>query len=168
MLSIPKVLVLAALLALLSTVACASMSLEDYAEECGDWEDDYGSPLYGTFSGSISDMEDALDDWNALSPPGEVKAIHDIRANALGMILETAREIDDLDDQLDNLWDEYDDARRSQRDDIQDDIDDLNDDKQDLLDDLWDRIEDLDDDFQDERDDLPRRVERELEDEDCI
>ena len=65
-----KLLAFAALLVLLSTVACATMSLEDYAEECGEWEDDYGDLFDGSFSNSLRDMEDALEEWNALSPPG--------------------------------------------------------------------------------------------------
>ena len=68
-----KILALPALLVLLlSAAACASMSLEDYAEECGEWTDDYGNLFGGSFSGSTdaSDMEDALDDWNAPQPAG--------------------------------------------------------------------------------------------------
>ena len=165
MLSMPKVLVLAALLVLLSTAACASMSLEDYAEECGEWDDDYG---YLSNSSSVSDWEDALEDWNALSPPGEVRALHDIRAEGFQLYLETAEENESLQDQLDDLYDELDDARRSERDDIRDDIEDLTDAQEDLFDDMWDKMEDLGDDYEDEVDDLPRSVERELEREDCI
>ena len=165
-----KPLVFTVLLVLLSTVACASMSLEDYAEECGEWTDDYGNLFGGSFSGSTdaSDMEDALDDWNALSPPGEVKALHDIRAEGLRLLLEATEEYEALEDELDDLRDELDDAPRRDRDDIRDQMDDLSDDQYDLFDDLNDRIDDLEDDYQDELDDLPRSVERELEREDCI
>lgn len=166
-----KVLVLPILLALLlSTAACASLSLEDYAEECGEWTDDYRG-LFGSSapsSLSASDMEEALEDWNALSPPGEVKALHDIRAEGYRLILEAAEENEALEDQLDDLRDELDDAPRSRRDDIRDDMDDLHDQQEDLFDDLEDRLDDLGRDHQDELDDLPRRVERELEGEECI
>lgn len=153
-------------LVILSSVACASMSLEEYAEECGEWRDDYGG--LDLASSSVSDLEDALEDWNALSPPGDVKAIHDLAAESLRLGLEAAGEREDLDDQLDDLRDELDDARRSQRDEIRDEMDDLSDEREDLLDDLWDELEDLGDDYEDELEDLPRRVERELEREGCI
>ena len=161
------------LLVLLSTTACASMSLEDYAEECGEWDDDYGNLFGATFSGSLSasdldDLEDALEDWNALGPPGEVKALHDIRAEGLGLVLEAAEEWQELEDQLDDLRDELDDAPRRQRGDIRDQMDDLSDEQSDLFDDMQDRLEDLGDEYEDELDDLPRRVRRELEAEDCI
>ena len=51
-----KVLVLPALLILLSAVACSffsPLSLEDYADECGEWRDDYGD----IGSASVSDIE---------------------------------------------------------------------------------------------------------------
>ncbi len=161
-----KILALTMLLVALSAVSCASMSLEDYAEECGEWRDDYG--WIDPDSSSVSDLEDALEDWNALSPPGDVKAIHDLAAESLRLGLETAEEREELQDQLDDLQDELEDARRSQRDDIRDEMDDLSDEWEDLRDDLRDRLDDLGDDYEDELDDLPRRVERELEREDCI
>lgn len=165
-----KPLALAALLVILSAVACGGMSLEDYAEECGEWSDDYGNQFRGTSPGSISpsDLEEALEEWDALSPPGEVKAIHDVRADLLRVILETVEEGQELEDELDDLRDELDDAPRSQREEIRDQMDDLRDDREDLFDDLQDRMEDLNEDYEDELDDLPRRVERELEREDCI
>ncbi len=166
-----KPVVFAALLVLLlSTAACASMSLEDYAEECGEWADDYGGLFGGSFSSSlsVSDLEEALEDWNALSPPGDVKALHDIRAEGYRLFLETAEENEALEDQLDDLRDDLDDAPRREWDDIRDEMDDLSDEQEDLFDDLRDRIDDLGEDYEDELDDLPRRTERELEREDCI
>lgn len=168
-----KALVFAALLVLMSTVACASMSLEDYAEECGEWEDDYGNLFDGSFSGSLSasdfsDMEEAQQEWQALSPPGEVKAFHDLRTESFELFLAAAVEWDELEDELDDLQDELDDAPRRERDDIRDELDDLGDEQADLLDDLWEELADLSADYLDELEDLPRRVERELESEDCI
>lgn len=167
MVSMPKVLVLAALMSLLSVViACGSLSVEDYAEECYDWEDDYG---YMSFdSGDVSDLEDALDDWNALSPPGEVKALHDIRAEMMKLGIQIAQEGETLEDQLDDLRDDMDDAPRRDWDDIRDEMDDRRDDYEDRVEDLWDQLEDLGDDFEDEMDDLPRSVERDLDDEGCF
>ena len=163
-----KPLLVTALLVLLSTLACTAMSLEDYAEECGEWRDDYGALLGGSLSGSPSDREDAVEDWNALSPPGEVKALHGLVAEALRLGLEATEEYEALEDEMDDLRDELDDAPRSQRDDIRDQIDDLSDAQEDLIDDLRDDMEDLSDDFDDELEDLPRRVERELVAENCI
>ena len=148
-----KTLVFTALLVLLATAACASMSLEDYAEECGEWRDDYGD----IGSSSVSGLEDALEDWNALSPPSEVKGLHDLTAEGIRITLDLAKEGEVLEDQMDDLRDELDDARRRQRDDFRDEMDELSDEQEDLFDDLRDRM-----------DDLPRRVERELEREDCI
>ena len=161
-----KILLFTALLVILSTVACAGMTLEDYAAECGDWNDDYGD-LYGaslSSSTSLSDLEDAQEDWNALSPPGEVEALHDIRARGFKLFLETAEDNQALEERLDEL----DDASRSQRGDIRDEMDDLGDEQEDLFDDLRDELDDLNDEYLDELDDLPRRVERELEDGGCI
>ena len=165
-----RILAFIPLLMLLTAVACAAMSVEDYAEECGEWNEDYGELFGVTLSSSLSvrDLEEALDEWNALSPSGEVKGLHDIRAEGLRLVLETAEEWETLEDRLDDLRDELDDAPRSQRDDIRDQMDDLSDDQEDLVDDLRDRMDDLTDDYEDELDDLPRRVERELEDQDCI
>ena len=161
-----KVLVLPVLLALSLTVACTAMSLEDYAEECGEWIDDYGDVFSG--SGSVSELEDALEDWKALSPPGEVRALHDLREEGLGLFLDHAEEQEALEDQLDDLRDELDDAPRSRRGDIRDEMDDLEDKSEDRFDDLQDLIDDLEDDYEDEYDDLPRRVRRDLEDEGCL
>ena len=165
-----KILLFTALLVILSTVACAGMTLEDYAAECGDWNDDYGD-LYGaslSSSTSLSDLEDSLEDWNALSPPGEVEALHDIRVRGFKLFLETAEDNQALEERLDDLLDELDDASRSQRGDIRDEMDDLGDEQEDLFDDLRDELDDLNDEYLDELDDLPRRVERELEDGGCI
>ena len=165
-----KPLVFASVLVLLSTVACASMTLEDYAEECGEWNDDYGDLFGGTLSSSlsVSDLEEALEEWDALSPPGEVSPLHDIRAEAYRLFLETAEENEALEDQLDDLRDELDDAPRSQRDDVRDEMDDVSDAQEDLFDDLREDLDDLDSDYQDAFDDLPRRTERDLEAEGCI
>ena len=171
----PKTLLFTALLVIFSTVACAGMTLEDYAEACGEWEDDYRSQFGAAYSSSssmssrdLSDLEEAMDEWNALSPPGEAKALHDISSEAVRLVVEFAEEAQNLHDQLDDLQDELDDAPRSQRDDIRDDMDDVSDEVEDLIDDLTDRLLDLSDDYEDELDDLPRSVERELEREGCI
>ncbi|MDE2780688.1 MAG: hypothetical protein OXI91_13570 [Chloroflexota bacterium] len=165
-----RTLLLTALVVILSTAACASMSLEDYAEECGEWVDDYGDigDIGSLSSFDPDDLEDALEDWNALSPPGEVKAIHDIRYQVVQLILQAAERGQALEDHLDDLRDELDDAPRSQRDEIRDYMDDLEDELEDELEDLRDELDDLSDDYEDAFEDLPRSVERELEAEDCI
>ena len=119
-----KSLALAALMVLLSTVACAAMSLEDYAEECGEWEDDYGNLFDRSFSSSLSirDLEEAQDEWNALSPPAEVRVLHDIRTEGFELFSEVALEWDELEDELDDLRDELEDAPRRERDDIRDEM----------------------------------------------
>lgn len=159
-----KTLLLASLVLLALTLACSSMSLEDYAEECGEWQDDYGNIA----SDSLDDAEEALEYWNDLDPPGEVKSLHETREEALRLLLDIARESEELEDKLDDLRDELDDAPRSQREDVRDEMDDLRDEFEDRLEDLWDEMEDLGEDYEDEEDDLPRRVRRELQSEDCI
>ena len=160
-----RVLTIAALLALLLAVACSSaLSLEDYSEECGDWQGDHGD----LSSASVSDAEDALEDWNALKPPGEAKTLHDIRAEALRLSVEIAQETEGFEDRMDDLQDELDEASRSRRDAIRDQMDALQDERTDQMDDLWDRMDDLGDQYQDALDALPRRVERDLQDGGCI
>ena len=164
MLKVKVLVCLPVLLALLSSIACSSpLSLEDYAEECGDWRNDYGN----IGSASVSDIEDALEDWDDLSPPDEVKGIHDMTADALRLTLDIAREGEDLEDKLDDLRDELDDAPSSQRDDIRDEMDDLQDEYEDRIDDLQDELEELGEEYEDELDELPRRVVRDLESGGC-
>ena len=145
-----------------AVVACSSgLSLDDYAEECGEWEEDYSSQR------SMRDAEDALEDWEAIKPPGEVKRLHDIRTSGLKLAVQFWEKQEELEDELDDLRDERDDARRSERDDIDDEMDDLRDAFDDEMDDLQDEAEDLRDEAEDEWDDLPRRVRGDLEDEGC-
>ena len=149
----PKILGFLVLLVLAASVlACgSSLSVEDYAEECGEWNEDYAQ---SSSMNSVRNLEDALDEWNALAPPREVKALHDLRTEALKLSLEIAKENEELEDKLDDLRDELDDARRSQEDDIRDEMDDLRDEAE-------DRVEDLEDD-------LSRGGRRDLNDEGCI
>lgn len=151
------------LLVLASTAACASMSLDDYAEECGEWVEDYEY-----VGNDVSDLEDALEHWNALKPPGEVKRLHELRRDAIRLSLEIARDYETLQDELDELEGEVDDASRRERGDIRDEMDDLRDEADDRTADLRDDLDDLLDDLEDEEDDLSRRVRRELEREGCI
>ena len=145
-----------------SVMACGSITLEDYAEECGEWNEDYRS------ASSVRDLEEALEDWNALSPPGEVKDLHDLRAQAIKLSLEKAEEREALEDQLEDLEDDLDDAKRSERNDIRDEMDDLRDEADDRIDDLNDELQDLEDEWEDAEDELSRRDRRDLDDEDCI
>lgn len=160
-----KFLVLPALLVLALTMACSSLSVEDYAEWCGEWEDDYNNVFDG--DGDLSDMEDALEEWNAVNPPGEVKELHDLVADFMRAVIDIAEQGEDLEDQLDDLEDELEDAPRRQRDDIRDEIEDVEDELEDLQEDFWDEIFPLAGDIEDVKEDLPRRVQRELEREDC-
>ena len=154
---------LLALLLLASTAACSSMSLDDYAEECGEWVEDY------EYVGSdVSDLEDALEDWNVLKPPGEVKRLHELRRDAIRLSLEIAQDYETLQDELDDLEDQLDDASRRERGDIRDEMDDLRDDADDRTDDLRDDLDDILDDLTDEEDDLSRSVRRDLQREGCI
>ena len=161
----PKILGVLVLLVLAASVlACgSSLSVEDYAEECSEWNEDYSSSM-----NSVRDLEDALEDWDALSPPGEVKTLHDLRTQGLKLSLEIAKEREDLEDKLNDLQDELDDARRSEEDDIRDEMDDLRDEAQDRMEDLQDDLEDLRDDWEDAEDDLSRGDRRDLDDENCI
>ena len=157
-----KLLSIMALLVLMSlVVSCSSLSLDEYAEACGEWHEDYDD------ASSVRDIEEALDEWNALSPPGEVKQLHDLGVSYLKLSLEFAKEQEALEDKLDDLQDELDDARRSQRDDIRDEMDDARDDADDRMDDLRDEMDDLSDDWEDAVDELSRRERRDLQEEGC-
>lgn len=154
---------LLALLVLASTAACSAMSLDDYAEECGEWVEDYEY-----VGNDVSDLEDALEDWNVLKPPGEVKRLHDLRSDAIRLSLEIAQDYEALRDELDDLEDQMDDAGRRERSDLMDEMDDLRDEADDRTDDLRDDLDDVLDDLGDEEDELSRSVRRELEREGCI
>ena len=154
---------LLALLVLAATAACSAMSLDDYAEECGEWVEEYES-----VGNDVSDLEDALEDWNALKPPGEVKRLHELRRDAIRLSLEIAQDYETLQDELDDLEDQLDDASRRERGDIRDEMDDLRDEAEDRTDDLRDDLDDVFDDLEDEEDDLSRSERRELEREGCI
>ena len=143
----PQFLVILAMAVLAAVLACGtSMDIDDYAEECGEWQDDY----YGISSDALDDWktpsptvgvrdwhnlhEDALDDWKALRPPGEVKEWHNLRTEAIEVSLEILK-----------LQEEF----------------------EDKMDDLRDDLEDLSDDIEDAWDDLSRRDRRDLEREGC-
>ena len=161
-----KFLGLLALVVLVGTAGCGGgMSLDDYAEECGEWREDYGS----WFSpGDPDDKEDALEDWKALNPPGEAKDLHETRTKVLELTLEAMEKSAELYEDMEDLRDERDDARRSERREIDDEIDDLQDEMEDLWEDLGDELEDLQDEAEDAEDDLSRRDRRTLDDEGCI
>ena len=145
-----------------AAAACSTgLSLDDYAEECGEWQEDY-SDYY-----SLRDAEDALEDWEAIKPPSEVERLHDLRTSSLKLAIQFWEKQEELDDELDDLRDEREDARRSERGDIDDEMDDLRDDFDDEMEDLQDEAEDLQDEAEDEWDDLSRRVRRDLEREGC-
>ncbi len=135
---------------------------EDYAEECGEWVDDYRYDI-----DSERDWEDAIEDWNAINPPGELKRLHELRAESLKLGFEVFKEYQELEDELDDLRDEMEDARRSERRDIEDEMDDLRDEFEDNTEDMEDELEDLIEDAEDEEEDLSRRLRKTLSEEGC-
>ena len=177
-----KFIGLIALLVLAATVACG-MSVEDYAEECSElreysqyasmstifWSSNPEEALdFAEAEGDFDDSEDALEDWKALSPPGELKDYHDAHTEIIELSIYTFQKLTDLSDELDDLRDDRDDARRSEGGDFDDQIEDLVDELDDLRDDrdnarrseredLDNQIEDLVDELDDLRDDRGRR-----------
>ena len=180
-----KFIGLMALLVLAATVACGGMSVEDYAEECGElfntsrygnmavifWSSDAEGALdFAETEDDFDDADDALEDWKALSPPGELKDYHDAQTGIIELSIYTFQKLTDLSDELDDLRR---DARRSEGGDFDDQIEDLVDELDDLRDDrdnarrseredLDNQIEDLVDELDDLRDDRDdaRRSER--------
>ena len=161
-----KFLMLPALLVVAFTMACSSsLSLDEYAEWCGELHEDYDISLDG--SSSAADVEEALEEWKAVNPPEEVKELHDLTAEAFGVYIALAEQGEDLEDRMDDLKDDLEDAPRSQRDDIEEEIEDLEDEVEDLRLTYLAQITPLVRDAEDLKEDLPRRVERVLEREDC-
>ena len=146
------------------------MSVEEYAEECGEWWDNHEDRLDST-----KDLKDALADWRSLDPPAELDRFHNFGIEALELNLERAEVMDSLDDKLDDMDDLREKlaeaTRRRERSDIEQEMLDLHDeadDQLDYLEDLGDDIEDFADDEPDLLDDLPRRVRRKLEEGGCL
>ncbi len=151
-----------ALSVLLAAVACGGgLDLDDYAEECYDWEDDYRS------ISDLGDAEDALEDWKAIKPPGDVNTLHNIRTDALELSIAYLEKQEEFDENVAELMEKRDESRRAERDEIDDEIEDLKDDFEDETEDLLDEFEGLRDDARDEWDDLPPRVQREVSNEGC-
>ncbi len=190
-----------ALLLALTLAACGGgLSLDDYAEECGEWEEDY--PSFRTWDVSEEDFEAedieqlmaflvlaaafastngegdsffdvsetdeteedaeealaAQEDWDAINPPGEVKALHDIRATVLELAVDASEKAVELADRMDELQDNP------------DDMEDLLPDLEDFLEglvDTQDELLDLRDDLEEEWEDLSSGVQGDLMDEGC-
>ncbi len=157
-----SIFILFPLLAIMAACGGGGLDPDDYAEECGEWVDDYRYDI-----NSERDWENAIDDWNAIKPPGELKRLHELRGESLKLGFELFKEYEELEDELDDLRDEMEDARRSERREIEDEMDDLRDDLEDRTEDMQDELEDLQDEIADEEDDLPRRLRRTLSSEDC-
>ena len=153
-------LALAVLMAAIA--ACGGgQDVDNYAEDCGEWESEFGS------YSDVEDVEDALEEWEEIEVAGDVKNLHNLRTSGLKISLEYMEKKEELDEKLDELRERRDDARRSERDDIDDEIDDLQDEFEDEVDELEDQFDDLRDDAEEEWDDLSPRNQRDLSGEGC-
>lgn len=177
---------LLATLALVAVIACgSSLTVEEYAEECGDIIEDIGDvgipvdgfdptsiAYYSSDLDDIDDIQEAIDDtkeymgeYKSLSPPSELQDFHDARVALLTLtedeifpLLEDALSISE------DVIDAYQDEDYDAIEDLEDDLQDLEDD----FDDLEDDLEDLRDDLEDAEDDLSSRDRRDLERDDCL
>ena len=171
---------LCVLLSLSAFTACVGrLSVEEYAEECGEWWDNHEHVLGPGEGLKVRYLEDALEDWNALDPPGEVSRAHEVWTEALELKLKQTEVMDSLEDKLDDMDDLSEDiedaAERGEptyiRGYISEEVDDLRDEYNDQVDDLYGLIkktEGLASEESDASDDLPRRVRRKLEEGRCL
>ena len=177
---------LLALLALAAVVACgSSLTVEEYAEECGEILEDLNDVdisisgfdpsdvfYYASDIDDIEDISDAIDDikeyigeYKALSPPSELQEFHEARVAMLDFaegemlaVLEDALSI------AEELLDAYEDDDDDAVEDLLEEIADLEDDFEDLEDDF----DDLLDDLEEAEEDLSSRDRRDLERDDCL
>ena len=180
-----KIAFVLALLAVMAVIACGgSLTVEEYAEECGEVLEDLQDAGYSVFGldpsdiyynydpDDIEDFRDELDDvkdvigqYKSLSPPSELADFHDARVESLSFW--EGEIIPLIEDSLslgEDLYDAYEDDDGDRIDDIRDDLDDLQDDYYDLM----DENEDIADDLEDAIDDLSSRDRRDLERDDCL
>lgn len=177
---------LLAALALAAVIACGqSLTVEEYAEECGeileDLEDldisvigfDPSDVLYyASDPDDIDDIMDGIDDvkesfgeYKALSPPSDLQEFHEAQVALMNFTEgETLAVIEDAMSIAEDLLDAYEDGDEDEIEDLMDELEDLEDD----FEDLEDEYEDLLDDFEDAEDDLSSRDRRDLEREDCL
>ena len=177
---------LLAMMTLAAVIACgSSLTVEEYAEECGEILEDLNDAdisiggfdpsdvaYYSSDPDDIDDIRDAIDDlkeyigeYKALSPPSELREFHEARVATLDFVEgEMIAILEDTASIAEDLIDAYEDRDEDEVEDLMDEIQDLEDD----LEDFEDELEDLAEDLEDAEDDLSSRDRRDLERDDCL
>lgn len=175
-----------AALALVAVIACGqSLTVEEYAEECGEILEDLNDAdisiggfdpsdiaYYSSDLDDLDDISDGIDDlkayigeYKALSPPSDLQEFHEARVAMLEFAEgEMLAVLEDATSIAEDLFDAYEDGDEDEIEDLLEEIEDLEDDFEDFEDDLEDLVEDL----EDAEDDLSSRDRRDLEREDCL
>ena len=155
----------------LASVACigtftgwGKLSVEEFAEKCGGIVGEASS--YGE---SAEEYQAALDEWNSLKPPNELKRYHDLYGKLMALALQIKQEEEAFEDELNVLQDQRDDPKRSpsQLSEIDADIAGLRRESRERLNDLRDKLYDESNDLFDEIEDMRGRIRRALQDEGC-
>ena len=181
-----KIRWLLAALALAAVVSCgSSLSVEEYAEECGEILEDLNDAdvsiggidpsdvvYYSSDPDDIDDIREAIDElkeyigeYKALSAPSDLREFHEARVAVLDFAEgEMLTILEDTASIAEDLIDAYEDGDEDEVEGLLDDIEDLEDD----FDDFEDELEDLLEDLEDAEDDLSSRDRRDLERDDCL
>lgn len=175
-----------AVMALAAVIACGqSLTVDEYAEECGEILEDLNDAdisiggfdpsdvaYYSSDADDIDDIRDAIDElkeyigeYKSLSPPSDLKEFHEARVAVLDFAGgEMLSILEDTTSIVEDLIYAYEDGDEDEIEDLLDEIEDLEDD----YDDFEDELEDLAEDLEDAEDDLSSRDRRDLEREDCL
>ena len=177
-----KLAVFLVLLGLFAMVACGGdrLSLDEYAEECGDLADELndGFDLGANPSSSVTDIfedfEEAINDFTTLNPPEDLERLHELYVEASETALSAIQdsdlvkfveELQELEDDIEDL--DYDD-QMDRMEDFQDDWEDRLDEMEESFEDIEDQMEDFEEDIEEELDDLHPDDYEILSDEGCL
>ena len=177
-----KLAVFLVLLGLFAMVACGGdrLSLDEYAEECGDLADelndgfDLGSNPSSNVTEVLEDFGDAINDFKNLNPPADLDRVHELYAEASEFalsaiqdsdLIEYLEEFGELQEDIEDL--DFDD-QMERMEDFQDDWEDRLDELEDSFEDYEDELEDIQDEMEEELDDLHPDDLEVLSDEGCL
>ena len=179
-----RIILVLILASLAVSIACGGqrLSVDEYAEECGDVADElddgfnidvyYADDLVETFEA----IEDALEVFKSLNPPEEVEYLHNLKVEAAELALKGLRDTDflnlskELSEILEEIEDEdldYDD-RRDKMEDFEDKWEDKIDEMEDKFDEYEDELNDLRREIREEEEYLDSDVYEDLSDEGCV
>lgn len=154
--------------ALALAVACggARLSIDEYAEECGDVADELNDAhdidvyYVEDLSEEFEDIKEAVSELKALNPPEDLENLHNLRVDAAELVLEGLEKTNflDMSKELAEMLEDVDymdyDDRRDRMEDFEDKWDDRIDEMGDEFDEYEDRLSDLRQEIREEQDHL--------------